>query len=496
MARKATTTLKSEVGESRKSQIASLFANGLTNFAVTKAMEAAYPETVEDDKIRAEYCEELGIEVVPFNKDERDKLGRAIRQVKGLMLKEDEELNAIMEGVGQAEAEDADDVEFRNRRRFSTGWPVWDWLFGTTYFKWEVDAPNSKYEKRKFLRRDSILDEATGKYIDVKIEEERDVWVSGDYKAGDLMPVDPKPGNWIVPPWTPADGKVEDYLKQVRQETGLPEAFLTLLAGAKGIGKSTTMVELVKSVNSEGYRALYMQGEEDSTDFRMKIGANVDGKLFKVISGEMMPLNRVIAEVYKYRPKLVIIDSAQMLAEWNKGIRGQSTVLSQLKMLKSDPDAGRPHFIIISQMTKKGDAAGPQKIQHMVDAVALGRKKEGQKDTFSIGLPEKNRGGETGRWSDFQHQPTGGIKTLKAGFGDPIYKLLQATSNPVIVEGVQPPKKSGPITPIIAAEPAVVYKELSVDPEAVTEQPKPQVAEKPAKVVNQVQEPGVYVMKL
>lgn len=428
--RKSETTMPSEVGESRKSKIASMVANGAKNGAIWAAMYYEYPQACKDDVRRAEICSENEQEMVDFDAAEHERLGWAIRQVKGLMIKEDAEITEMMEELGVGETKGADAIEFRNRPRFDCGMKHINELYGTTYYVWTKDAPNSKYEVEEFEQKTSGIDK-DGMMVETTTKTKRNIWVSGDYKTGDLMPVEAKEGNWIAK---------DD--KTCKQFTGVPEGYLSLWGGDTGSGKSTTAIELLKACNAKGYHTFYANGEEDEEDFRMKMGPKINGELFHLVSGEKIKLARVVQDVYKHRPKIVVIDSIQMLAEFDKGFRAQKTCLSSLKLLKSDEEAGKPHIILISQLNAKGDLAGRKYLQHIVDGVLTVMKLEGRKGHFKIAIPKKLRGGSTGIERHFRFLTPFGIEEMYGDSRTPLHQLMQKIENPIIEEGMGVPAKA------------------------------------------------------
>jgi predicted ATP-dependent serine protease len=151
----------------------------------------------------------------------------------------------------------------------------------------------------------------------------------------------------------------------------------------------------------------------------------VNPDLFLVSHVESIRLEQVVADAYKFKPRVIIVDSFQLIAEVEKSQRGCMTALSRFKLLKNDPNAGKPHIIFISQLNKKGSLSGSQKIPHMVDFVGKASKVETRKGVFIFECPEKNRGGETQRGAIFRHTETG-IECLSTDHNKgPVYKLIQ-----------------------------------------------------------------------
>lgn len=412
--------MTSEVGSSRKAKIATYVANGSTNFAIWRAMEGEYPQIIKDDVARKEACMELEIPFMPFDAVERDNVGKAIRQIKGLMLKEDLEM---FEDAGDVES--PSDIERINRHRFSSGMASLDYMYGRTVFRWLSDAPDSKYTSESY----QIIKDGQ------KVTKERRLWVSGSYKLGDMMPnascgdQNWKPGknqSWTV---NSAD---EAYI-----ETGLPEAFMSLWGGAPGVGKTRLAIRLGKSLNKLNHSVMYFNGEAAKQDFRMWLGNDVDNDLFQIVSGEQIRTANAVQKIYKHKPKVVIFDSFQMLVEVSKGGRGAKQTLSAFKVLKSDPEAGCPHLIFISQLNKKGDMAGSRYLEHIVDAAAYIKHILGRKNQFVFEIPGKNRGGETGKQVTYKHTENGIISTSEDIHGlEPLYKSLVVAPGSAIAQGI------------------------------------------------------------
>jgi predicted ATP-dependent serine protease len=149
-----------------------------------------------------------------------------------------------------------------------------------------------------------------------------------------------------------------------------------------------------------------------------------------------------VEQIYRYTPRVVIFDSLQMLAEVEAGgQRGTKTALSRFKLLKSDEEAGNPHFVFISQLNKKNELAGSRFIEHIVDLAAHVSKIEGRRRQFLFSVPRKNRGGETGLERPFEHTDNGVrcIATDPSQRTEPIYKSLSQVSG-ALYEGVTTPE--------------------------------------------------------
>jgi hypothetical protein len=392
--------MKSEVGESRKARIAALVAAGLDNDAIWAAMQHVYPQTIADDTLREAICKSKQLAIMPYDGDERQRLGWAIHQVKGLMVKEDKELDAELDVAAVGDTQSPDDVEFTNRERFQCGIPALDFIYGHTIYRWTIDADNSKY----------------------KLVNGRKVWIAGDYRKGDMVHINAGPGQWTT-----------DDKKLAKTTHGMPEAFLSLWGGSPGVGKTKLAVVLTKALNALGHKTLYFNGEEDAQDFRIRLGGDVDNDLFRFSSGPLIRTEAAISKIYKERPKLVVFDSFQMLAEVKKGHRGANTALSRFRVLKNDEEAGRPHIIFISQLNKQEELAGSRSIEHLVDFASMVTRIQGRTGAFLFDCPRKNRAGKTPNHAIFKHDGDFGVESLSTEFlKTPIHKLLQSTGLSVI----------------------------------------------------------------
>jgi hypothetical protein len=423
MSRKSDARMSSEVGETREAKISALVAVGLTNDAIQAAMEVTYPETMpKNDSRRAKDMPE-------FDGKKRQLMLEAIRSVRGLMQKEDTEINELQAILGPGEVTSVDAIELKNMRRFSCGQPALDYIYGTSLFVWLKDHPKDKYKKGQYMPA----------WIPESVSERG--WVDNEKLAND------KP--WFI---TPVNK--EDY-KEIYQQHGLPEAFLSIHAGSPGVGKTRLAIATTKSLNAvernlaktlgvKPRPVLYYNGEAQESQFRQWAGADIDKELFLVASAEQIRLERIVTDCYKYRPRVVIVDSLQMLAEVDKGTRGMKTALSRFKLLKNDVAAGLPHFIFISQLNKREELMGSRFLEHMVDMVAKVMKMEGRKGCFIFECPRKNRGGETPRGAIFQHTAST-VQCLSTDYrGGPVFNLIQTSvapvaATPAVAAGVQLP---------------------------------------------------------
>jgi len=192
-------------------------------------------------------------------------------------------------------------------------------------------------------------------------------------------------------------------------EIGMPKSFITIIAGSPGVGKTRLAIALTKSLNKQGKKVLYFNGEAERSQFRSWCGVDVNPKLFLIKTADCMRLEDVVADILTHKPEVVIVDSLQMIL----AIGGILAVISRFKLLKNDPDAGCPHFILISQLNKKGELKGSTILEHLVDCSIKAIKIEGRQGQFLLECPRKNRGGPTPVSATFRHTEAGTVETVK-----------------------------------------------------------------------------------
>ena len=142
---------------------------------------------------------------------------------------------------------------------------------------------------------------------------------------------------------------------------GIVKGSLTLLGGAPGIGKSTLLLQIVKSLGDKGYDVLYVSGEESLN--QIKIRANRLGKFndsIKFISDTNM--DSIIATVIKSKPEVLVIDSIQTMAlNLDDKVPGSITQVRACTqaIFRICKEYNISSFIV-GHITKEGTVAGPK----------------------------------------------------------------------------------------------------------------------------------------
>lgn len=206
-------------------------------------------------------------------------------------------------------------------------------------------------------------------------------------------------------------GQIE-HANYARLLTGLPEldrvlgggivsGSAVLVGGDPGIGKSTLLLQMCKSIQLTGEKILYASGEESKEQIRMRANRlGVDGEDVMVLSST--DLDTVLASAQQIMPKVMIVDSIQTLS--CADVESTPGSVSQVKectfrLIRYAKSTGTALFIV-GHVNKDGNVAGPKILEHMVDAVLYF---EGDKRfMYRIVRTIKNRFGPTSEIGVFE----------------------------------------------------------------------------------------------
>lgn len=227
---------------------------------------------------------------------------------------------------------------------------------------------------------------------------------------------------------------------------GIVKGSLVLLGGAPGIGKSTLLLQIVKSLGDNGIEVLYVSGEESLNQIKLRASrlGNFNDSV-KFISDTNM--DSIIATVVKTKPEVLIIDSIQTMAmNLEDKVPGSITQVRACTqaIFRLCKEYNISSFIV-GHITKEGTVAGPKLLEHIVDTVLYfeddqlknlrilrcNKNRFGSSDTLavfemtSVGLKEIKNPSEIfleGRPSD----ATGCVVTCVIESGRPILLEIQA----------------------------------------------------------------------
>ena len=173
---------------------------------------------------------------------------------------------------------------------------------------------------------------------------------------------------------------------------GLVPASAVLVGGDPGIGKSTLLLQAAAAYARAGQKAIYISGEEASSQIRMRaqrLGlADAPVKLATETN-----LRDIITTLEAERPDVAIIDSVQTM--WADHVDSAPGSVSQVRATAHELTTFAKRkgvaVILVGHVTKDGQLAGPRVVEHMVDTVMYFEGERGHQ--FRILRAVKNRYG-------------------------------------------------------------------------------------------------------
>lgn len=187
---------------------------------------------------------------------------------------------------------------------------------------------------------------------------------------------------------------------------GFVDSGVVLLGGEPGAGKSTLSLKIAESFAKSGERVLYASGEESVTQISLRAQRMgiTDTNISLVHTSS---LEEILGHIEQSKPGLFIVDSLQAVA--SSSLTGTLGSIQQSReaahVLNQTAKSVGSKAVLISQITKGGEFAGPEAIQHIVDVLML---LEGSKDSpLKFLRTVKNRFGTTDEIGLFQHTDEG-----------------------------------------------------------------------------------------
>ncbi len=211
-----------------------------------------------------------------------------------------------------------------------------------------------------------------------------------------------------------SDVKLLDELEvtdEIRYVTGISEldrvlgggavkGSLILVGGAPGVGKSTLLLQLCRSIDCEK-KILYVSGEESENQLKMRAQRlDISNRALYVLSETDM--DRISSSIKTLKPDIVIVDSIQ--TAYDTEVESTPGSISQirectLRLMRISKEKEITVFIV-GHINKDGNIAGPKILEHMVDCVLYF---EGEKNAnFRILRAAKNRFGSTNEIGVFE----------------------------------------------------------------------------------------------
>ncbi|GBD10680.1 DNA repair protein RadA [bacterium HR23] len=174
---------------------------------------------------------------------------------------------------------------------------------------------------------------------------------------------------------------------------GLVPGSILLLAGEPGIGKSTLLLQIAHALAQQG-PVVYLAGEESPEQVRLRSQRlGIDGRGIFLLSDTC--IDTLPERLERFSPSLLIVDSVQTLfTQEAEGTPGSVVQVRECtRRLLQWGKGRRVPVLLVGHVTKAGEVAGPEVLQHMVDAVL---SLEGERRTaLRLLRAEKNRFGST-----------------------------------------------------------------------------------------------------
>lgn len=189
---------------------------------------------------------------------------------------------------------------------------------------------------------------------------------------------------------------------------GLVAGSVVLLAGEPGIGKSTLLLQICKTLACGGRKVLYVSGEESRDQIKLR-AKRLDG----VESAQSLYLltetniSDILERSEKLAPDIMIIDSIQTI--YSEAVASAPGSIAQvrecaLSFIGKAKNEGIS-MILVGHVNKEGGIAGPKVLEHMVDAVLYF---EGEKiRSYRMIRAIKNRFGSTNEIGLFEMTDSG-----------------------------------------------------------------------------------------
>lgn len=173
-----------------------------------------------------------------------------------------------------------------------------------------------------------------------------------------------------------------------------------LVGGEPGIGKSSLLLQVAENYGQQGYRVLYVSGEESIQQIKDRsIRFGIDGKMISVAN--VSDLDEILT-LARDEFQFIIVDSIQTVAssafDSPPGTVGQVRE-SSARLIELAKQTGKILFLV-GHITKDGNVAGPKVLEHMVDTVLYF---EGDRfHLYRILRSQKNRFGPAGEIGVFE----------------------------------------------------------------------------------------------
>jgi DNA repair protein RadA/Sms len=233
---------------------------------------------------------------------------------------------------------------------------------------------------------------------------------------------------------------------------GLVAGSVSLIGGEPGIGKSTLVLQLAGVLAKAGRRVLYVTGEESATQVRGRadrLGA-IEDQLWLAACSDVTMIASLVEEV---SPDVLVVDSIQTVhVPGTTGVSGGPAQVRDCASRLVELAKSRAMVaILVGQVTKDGELAGPKALEHVVDTVLSFEGDRHHSLRFLRAV--KHRFGGTGELGLFEMSALGlhEVTDPSALFlADRVAGVAGSVVVPV-VEGDRPRRSASPRCPVVVA---------------------------------------------
>ncbi len=158
---------------------------------------------------------------------------------------------------------------------------------------------------------------------------------------------------------------------------GLVNDSVSIISAPPGAGKSTFATYLCGILCDVGYTVLYASGEESESQIKSRIdrviGNTIPDNMY-ILADPQKKFESITCAVAEIDPDFIVVDSIQTftLERCLPSRSGSPTQVVECanELVTICKDSGRPRAaLIIGQMVKNDELAGPRQLEHLVDAV-------------------------------------------------------------------------------------------------------------------------------
>ena len=151
---------------------------------------------------------------------------------------------------------------------------------------------------------------------------------------------------------------------------GVVQASLSLIGGSPGVGKSTLLLKIAGNLSKQGYKVLYVSGEESLSQMKLRANRLKTNNDNIYLLSEII-LEKILSEIKGNEFSFLMIDSIQTI--YSEAFTSSPGSVSQVKevtfaLMRLAKESNITIFII-GHITKEGSIAGPRILEHMVDTV-------------------------------------------------------------------------------------------------------------------------------